>query len=75
MENKEIVFNDKDFKESGLFSTCSYLNKDIKIEILKWYNSLNKEQKDLIDIIKDEQKEESIYQKNLDEYYERNLDD
>ena len=31
MENIEIIFNDNDFDESGLFSTCSYLNKDIKI--------------------------------------------
>ena len=58
-----------------LFSTCSYLNKDIKIQILNWYKTLNKEQKGFIDIIKDEQKEEAIYQKNLDDYHERNLND
>lgn len=67
MENKEIVFNDNDFEASGLFSTCNYLNKDIKTQVLKWYNSLSDEKKGFIDNIIDEQKDEAIYQKNLDD--------
>lgn len=75
MENKEIEFNDNDFRDPGLFSTCSYLNKDIKIQILNWYKTLTKEQKGFIDVIKDEQKEEAIYQQNWCDYHERNLND
>lgn len=75
MENNNIDITDKEIEECFLFSTCSYLNKDIKTQVLKWYKTLNKEQKDFIDIIIDEQKEEAIYQKNLDDYHERNLND
>lgn len=75
MENNNIVITDKEIEQCFLFSTCSYLNKDIKILILNWYKTLTKEQKGFIDHIIDEQKEEAIYQKNLDDYHERNLND
>lgn len=66
---------DKEIEESGLFSSCSYLNRVIKSQILEWYKGLSEEQKSFIDVIKDEQQQGAIYQKNLDDYHERNFYD